>query len=186
MARPREFEADEVLDTAMRVFAEHGFAGTSVSTLQEATGLSRASLYGAFGDKEGLFRAVLEAYRAKVRSAIATRRAHHPPLRAYLLASLDAACNGTGCLVAQSNDELENLPEQAKADICGALANTRALVRETVESAMREGEISSQHDPELICGMVLVFQRGLAGLARQGTSAEELEQQVEGFLRLMR
>jgi AcrR family transcriptional regulator len=175
-----------VLDAAMRVFATHGFAGASVSLLQEATGLSRASLYGAFGDKEGLYRATLGLYISRVRAAIVARHPGHPPLHAYLLASLDVACDGTGCLVAQSNDEIENLPPQARADICQAIGATRALVRETVAEAQHNGEIAAHHDPELITGMVLTFQRGLSGVARQGTGREELDQQVEGFLALMR
>jgi hypothetical protein len=121
-----------------------------------------------------------------VRAAITRRHPDHPPLRAYLFASLDVACDGTGCLVAQSNDEIENLPAQARADICSAIGATRALVRETVAEAQQTGEIAKHHDPELITGMVLVFQRGLSGLARQGMRREELDAQVEGFLQLMR
>jgi TetR/AcrR family transcriptional repressor of nem operon len=186
MARPREFETDEVLDAAMRVFSTYGFAGASVSLLQEATGLSRASLYGAFGDKEGLYRAALGLYTARMRAAITKRHPDYPPLRAYLLASLDVACDGTGCLVAQSNDEIENLPAQARADICSAISSTRAFVRETVAEAQQKGEIAAHHDPDLITGMILVFQRGLSSLSRQISDREELDRQVEGFLQLLR
>src|SRR5579871_5573106 len=62
MARPREFDEGEVLDRALATFWEHGYEGTSIDDLVTATGLGRASLYGAFGDKERIFEKVLERY----------------------------------------------------------------------------------------------------------------------------
>ncbi len=65
MARPREFDEQVVLDRALETFWSKGYDGTSVEDLVEATGLRRASLYGAFGDKEQLFTKVLDHYMAK-------------------------------------------------------------------------------------------------------------------------
>ena len=62
--RPRTFVEDEVLDAAMQVFWRHGYEASTVSQLREATGLSAASLYGAFGSKEGLFERAVERYIA--------------------------------------------------------------------------------------------------------------------------
>src|SRR3546814_2856545 len=53
--RPREFCTQEALATAMRLFWAKGFEGTSVSDLAGAMGISKPSLYAAFGDKEALF-----------------------------------------------------------------------------------------------------------------------------------
>jgi tetracycline repressor-like protein len=55
VGRPREFDPDEVLETAMELFWEHGFDGVSISDLTDATGINRRSLYAAFGSKEELF-----------------------------------------------------------------------------------------------------------------------------------
>ncbi|MER6942046.1 helix-turn-helix domain-containing protein, partial [Nocardioides sp. NPDC000441] len=60
--RPRSFDEDAVLDAVMRAFWEHGYEGTSVATLEAATGLKAPSLYGAFGSKEVLYRAALDRY----------------------------------------------------------------------------------------------------------------------------
>jgi TetR/AcrR family transcriptional repressor for divergent bdcA len=62
--RPRTFVEHEVLDAAMQVFWRHGYEASSIAQLRAATGLSSASLYGAFGSKEGLFERAIEHYIA--------------------------------------------------------------------------------------------------------------------------
>ena len=59
MGRRRTFIENEAIDSATAIFAEHGFAGTSVDDLVRATGVNRASLYGVFGSKDGLFQRCL-------------------------------------------------------------------------------------------------------------------------------
>ncbi|MEM8970599.1 MAG: TetR/AcrR family transcriptional regulator [Pseudomonadota bacterium] len=65
MARPREFDEDEVIEKAMETFWRQGYDATSVPHLEEATGISRISIYNAFGDKEGLFLRALDIYHAR-------------------------------------------------------------------------------------------------------------------------
>src|SRR5580700_2578012 len=64
MGRPREFDTDAAMEKAMRLFWAKGYEGTSVADLTGTLGISRPSLYAAFGDKESLFRAALERYAA--------------------------------------------------------------------------------------------------------------------------
>src|SRR5580658_9068261 len=64
IGRPREFDTDAALEKAMRLFWMKSYEGTSVADLTAALGISRPSLYAAFGDKQSLFRAALERYAA--------------------------------------------------------------------------------------------------------------------------
>ena len=59
MGRRRTFIESEAISSATAVFAERGFAGASVDDLVRATGVNRASLYGVFGSKDGLFQRCL-------------------------------------------------------------------------------------------------------------------------------
>ena len=60
--RPREFDKDEVLGAALQVFWQKGYEGASLSDLTDAMGITRPSLYAAFGNKEALFLQALDRY----------------------------------------------------------------------------------------------------------------------------
>jgi TetR/AcrR family transcriptional repressor of nem operon len=62
MARPREFDLDQVLDAAMAAFWTKGFEATSLAALTAAMGLSKSSFYEAFGSKHALFLKVIDRY----------------------------------------------------------------------------------------------------------------------------
>src|SRR5262245_37413696 len=64
--RPPEFDRDDALERAMRLFWAKGYEGTSMSDLTVALGIGRQSLYGAFGGKRELFVACLERYSEHV------------------------------------------------------------------------------------------------------------------------
>jgi len=62
MSRPKEFEVSPVLDAVLDSFWSRGYEATSMSDLENATGLSRSSLYSTFGNKRQLFDAALARY----------------------------------------------------------------------------------------------------------------------------
>jgi TetR/AcrR family transcriptional repressor of nem operon len=64
--RPRSFDEDQVLDRAMLLFWKKGYEATGLSELEQATGLGRQSLYGAFGDKRALFLRIVERYFERI------------------------------------------------------------------------------------------------------------------------
>lgn len=66
MARPKEFEPSVALERAMEVFWRKGYEATSIQDLVEGMGISRASLYGTFGDKHSLFVSALDRYADSV------------------------------------------------------------------------------------------------------------------------
>ena len=72
LGRPREFDPDAALEEAMRLFWAKGYEGTSVADLTETLGISKPSLYAAFGDKQSLFDAALK--RNGVAQTVSTYR----------------------------------------------------------------------------------------------------------------
>jgi len=68
--RPKAYEHDAVLEQALEVFWQKGFAATSLDDLVEATGVNRPSLYAGFGDKEALYIKAMEFYQNRLRAQL--------------------------------------------------------------------------------------------------------------------
>lgn len=66
MGRVQQFDTDTVVRAARETFWASGYEATSLPDLERATGLSRSSIYHAFGSKRGLFDAVVDSYLAQV------------------------------------------------------------------------------------------------------------------------
>src|SRR3954469_845296 len=62
LGRPRSFDVNKALDQALNIFWRKGYEGTSLPDLTDAMGINRPSLYAAFGNKESLFRKVVNRY----------------------------------------------------------------------------------------------------------------------------
>lgn len=52
----------QILDAALKAFAEHGYERTSIAIICEKAGIARPTLYQYFKDKRSLFRELLEGY----------------------------------------------------------------------------------------------------------------------------
>lgn len=65
-----------ILDAALREFADRGFSGARVDTIVAAAGVNKRMVYHYFGDKAGLFRALLE----QKATAMAALRDDAPPV----------------------------------------------------------------------------------------------------------
>lgn len=74
-AQMREDSRERILDSALAVFAEHGFAGASVRRIAARGGISQGLLYNYFDGKDALLRALFERNMADVAASFATARA---------------------------------------------------------------------------------------------------------------
>jgi AcrR family transcriptional regulator len=184
MGRPREFETDAALEKAMRLFWTKGYEGTSVADLTETLGISRPSLYAAFGDKQSLFRAVLERYAAGPAGYVAAalgkptaREVAEQLLRGA--ADLQAgSSNPGGCLTVNGaiacGDEAEPVRQALNAHRTAGVA----LLRRRFEQAKAQHDLPQDSDPAALARFVATVVYGMAVLASGGASRKELEQVI--------
>lgn len=100
--RPRKMADDELRDVAMRAYWCADPADVSINAICDSAGVSKPSLYRAFGSEDGLTLAVLDGYAELVLSDIFAILQSGQDLRATLDALTDFACTDqrmeTGCL----------------------------------------------------------------------------------------
>jgi AcrR family transcriptional regulator len=112
---------DRLLDAASELFYEHGVHTVGIDTIIERAGVAKASLYSAFGSKEELVRAYLDARHASRRATVLAEMASHDDPRGKLLAVFDVLVTTVkqpgfrGCAFANASAESE--PDSAAAEV---------------------------------------------------------------------
>jgi TetR/AcrR family transcriptional repressor of nem operon len=187
MARPREFEEKEVLDRALDVFWTRGYEATSVQDLVDATGLGRASLYGAFGDKAQLFGRVLDHYVAKLAgptTSLTAGKSAREALEGLLYGWLAATCpkeGPKGCFLVLSGTAREDSPAAREA-LAATMARMEKLLEGLIVQGQDRGELARRAEPRALAPFLLVVIQGIATTARAGWSRERLRPVVEEAL----
>ena len=78
-AQIREQSREKILESALVLFAQHGFASTSIRMLAEEAGISQGLLYNYYDGKQALLRAIFERSMEEVqRSFVEASRASSP------------------------------------------------------------------------------------------------------------
>ena len=181
MARPRTFDPDAVLDAAQRAFHAAGYGATSIQDLVQATGLSRSSLYGTWGDKHGLYLAVLDRYAEAGRRQTAATCDGVPPLDAVraMLEAWAGSRDGRGCLLVNAAAERSGQDpatvERADRARVATLERLAGLVRQ----AQGRGEIDAGRPADDLARFVTGVLYGLRGLETAGATGPEMRAVVE-------
>jgi len=185
MARTREFCPSEALDKAMRVFWAKGYFGTSIDDLVSATGVSRYGLYGAFGDKNGLFLAALEHYQASVvrpmLDIIGQPGASLPALRALfaMLAEFSRQPGGKlGCLVFNAVNEMGLHDEATVGKILEVRQQLAQGILDMLGNAVAKGELPPGFDLRREADFLFGVLHALPLMARAGAGDQAIDNVV--------
>ncbi|MEN3334372.1 MAG: hypothetical protein V7641_3737 [Blastocatellia bacterium] len=189
MGRPRAFDVDEALDRALQVFWRKGYQGTSLSDLTRAMGINRPSLYAAFGDKQSLFRKVLDRYAdgpaAYVREALnkPTARAVVERLLGGAIDLLSDPRTPQGCLTVQGALSCGEAIDAVRQELNTRRAAGEAAIRERFERAKAEGDLPKDANPGDLARYVATVMHGLSVQAAGGASRAELRRIARTALR---
>jgi TetR/AcrR family transcriptional repressor of nem operon len=187
MPRPREFEPEEVLDSAMRQFWERGYRATSVDDLVRATGVKPGSLYTAFpGGKRALFLGSLERYSRLVvpqkLGELEDPGASVAQVRAYfdgLVQDLLTPEGRQGCLLVNSAVESAATDPEVAAVVRGHLARLEHCFAIALRTAVRRGEIPDDTDPAARAKGLVATSQGLMVVGKANPDEEVLRAIVD-------
>ncbi|GAA1496275.1 TetR/AcrR family transcriptional regulator [Paeniglutamicibacter kerguelensis] len=184
MARKPEFDRDAVLENAMGAFWEHGYEATSLAKLLAVTGLSKSSLYAAFGDKHQLFVAAFDLYRDRqLEHLTKVLNAHSAPqgIRAFFEEVIGVgleACQRFGCMSTNQAAEL------ALSD--GVVSNRVAEDHRRLEDAFTEhlragqgaGSVPTDVDARVAASALVTALSGFQLTVRAGMDRTRLERSL--------
>ncbi len=181
---------DKALAQALRVFWEKGYDGTSMNDLTEAMGITRPSLYAAFGNKESLFRKALDLYETE-KLAYIGRAIDEPTARGVaevmLRGSIDNVTSSNephGCMGVITSVACGPDSQSVREDVVKRAEKAKAALIERFERAKAEGDLPAHVDPEGLMRVLVAMLQGISVQANQGATREELERLVETGLTL--
>ena len=181
--RPRIFDRDKALQSAMDLFWERGYEGTSMHDLTDAMGIASASIYAAFGSKEALFRETIalnaatqgQPPRIALREETTAQEAIHAMLQA-VVDTITIPDTPRGCMLVLSapTGAVENHP--VREFLAGARRAQFDEIRERLERGVQEGDLLASSDQvAAVARYYTTVMHGLSVEARDGASRAELE-----------
>jgi len=192
VGRPIQFQPDAVLEKAMQLFWRKGYQGSSLQALLAATGLSKSSLYNAFGGKKQLFQRCLIRYRdqsaGRLRRHLEEAESAHAFISETLLSVAREPRTGTGprgCFVMNTATEFA----QCDGDVARQVDHSLTLFHDrflaAVKRGQQEGEITRNIDPGMLATYLVTCMGGLRTMVKGGASVDQAERTVRIILRAL-
>lgn len=187
--RPRQFDPETALDTALKLFWQHGYEGVSVNQLAEAIGIRIPSLYAAFGNKEALFLKAVARY-SELNGSLYHNALAKPTAREVAQAILEGEVElvtrpncPDGCLMIQGALVTSPASEPIRQMMSDMRATAERWMAERFERARQEGDLPPDADPAALACYLMTLNSGLAVQAKSGVSKALLEQVVAVAMR---
>ncbi len=185
VGRPREFNVEQALSAALKVFWRKGYDGASLTDLTEAMGITRPSLYCAFGNKEALFKKALDLYEREKLSFI-DNALEAPTGRAAIESFLNNFCDvyasdpdTPGCMGVNSVLSCQGVAsESVRQELIERRLDVESRVRRRLERAKAEGDLGPDADPAALAMYVMTIGQGIALQAGMGANRAALRQVV--------
>ena len=173
VARPREFDYDDVVEQAMYLFWRQGYQNTSIDDVESATGLTKGSLYKAFKSKRDLFEKCLDLYMVRDSyKAIFMRMVDRPLIETYahildlMIESVnDDAKRPCGCLATNVIRELAGSDSALAKDASDGLGGMHEAMEFRLTWARDKGEFREDIDVKALASLMMVTLQGMVVLS---------------------
>jgi TetR/AcrR family transcriptional repressor of nem operon len=192
VARPREFDSDAALERAMQAFWARGYKATSLDELCAATGLSRSSLYAAFGGKRALLHRSLERYQeqavGRVSAALGRQGSVRQAIAGFVSELIDRIVEGPGrrgCFIGNCAAELARGDRATAARVRRGLERIEGLFRDALARGQARGEIAASADAAELARYLVAAIQGLRLVGKANPDRAALESIAAVMLRCL-
>jgi TetR/AcrR family transcriptional regulator, transcriptional repressor for nem operon len=193
MARPREFDAEVALESAMELLWTKGYGATSLDDLCEVTGLSRSSFYATFGSKRKLLLRSVDRYVErrvpKLIEMLARPLPVHDAFAALLGDFIDQIVAGAGrrgCFLGNCAAELPRSDRGALTQVRQGLGRTEAVFREALARAKARGELQPKADVDALARFLTAGIQGLRLVGKVNPDRSALEDIAATMLKCLK
>lgn len=192
MARTKGFDENQVLEAAMHLFWQKGYAATSLHDLERVTGLKRASIYNAFGNKRSLFKRCLSLYIGRVEAMLDTvtgaAASSREAIKKWLAFVIDFHFNPEtpgGCLVILSALERHQHDRETKEMVAALFRREREVVERVLGEGVQRGEFPPGFDCVGVAAAITATTSGMVVLAMADTQVSGLQEVAGAVLCLL-
>ena len=172
-------------------FLAKGYEGASLSDLTRAMRINRPSLYAAFGNKEELFRKVLDRYvngpLAYFGKALAAPKARDVVEQIFFGAAKMAGDPRlpAGCLMVQGALAVGDAARSVRKEAAARRIASEVALRHRFQRAKREADLPQSADPANLSRYVMTVLQGMAVQGADGASPDQLRRVAQMALRAL-
>lgn len=187
--RPRAFDKEKALETAMRLFWRHGYEGTSVAMLCKDMAINMPSLYAAFGNKEALFKQAIDLYiqnhACYIRRALAAPTAREAAEQLFrgAIDMVDDPNNPDGCMIVHGALVATPLSDSVREVLIQRRNMAESLIRQRFEHAVATGDLPPTADAAKLARFIITVNWGNAVQSASGAERAQLEMVAEMAMR---
>jgi len=186
VGRPREFDEEQVLTSAMEAFWRKGYEATSLADLTACTRMNKASLYRVFGDKHQLFKAALKNYAdiefRETTAVISDTASPLTNIRAVVQKICDDANSNKGCMIINSIVELAPHDPEVKQMLQGFGDQRLQAIQGMVAQAQAAGEVRSELDPHKLAVSLMIAFAGSAAMIKGFMPNEQIIDNLKNLI----
>ncbi|MBC9932053.1 TetR/AcrR family transcriptional regulator [Chitinophaga qingshengii] len=188
-ARTKQF----IVEKTAPVFNEKGYAGTSLTDMTNATGLTKGSIYGNFANKDEVALAAFEYNIRQITDIIRQEKAKHDTYRGKLLAYVHTYNNflkhpfpAGGCPILNTATEADDTHPALKERAAWALGKWKEAVMQDITRGILQGEFDKDTPVEQAALTILAMVEGclmITKLTGKMHYRNAIMQSLETFIR---
>lgn len=186
MGRPKEFDVEQALGSAMNVFWSNGFKATSLSDLTASMEISKSSFYETFGSKHDLFLSTIDHYTRTVTAQVSGAAHMDAPANKIIRALFDRAVqrmadpeSRRGCYLNNCAVEVSLHDSEASERVALGMEMMEEAFLKLAERGKREGSISDRHNSRALARYLVSSLNGILVMGKAQSNEESLYEVVD-------
>jgi len=182
IGRPREFNPEIALESAMQLFWRKGYESSSLQDLLGTMGLSKSSFYQTFKSKHALFQNCIEHYRQTLDSEMRTQLENTGSGKTFIKNLFTSVANETsgsaarrGCLLMNTASEFAQTDQEIAELVSSSIDCITDVFETAIQQAQRQEEIPSDKDARTLATYLVSTMSGVRNMVKAGADRETVK-----------